>query len=155
MIWETPPIAKVYEALGTIADYRLEIKGNKAKVYSSTKSKFYNIEYTSEKNEISCNDNASFYVGYLGYPAIAFLMQKSILPFNESFAKSLKGIPWKDLNQKNNNNFDKTVEDINYNLKQRRQPFEEIETFAKTVIAKIKELKLNKPAKLPTPPKGY
>ena len=155
MIWTIPPIAKVYEALGTIADERIEIKGNKAKVYSSTRNKFYTIEYIPEKNEISCNDNASFYIGYLGYPAIAFFMQKSILPFNEAFSKSLKGIPWKDLNQKNNNNFDKTVEEINANLKQRGQPFEEIEAFAKTVVDKINELEFNKPAKLPTPPKGY
>jgi hypothetical protein len=37
MKWQHPPIIKIYEALGAIADGRVEINGMTAKVYSSTR----------------------------------------------------------------------------------------------------------------------
>ena len=72
---DTPPTMKIYEALGAVADKRLEITGNTAKVYSSSKGKFYTVTYDSATNAIMSNDNACYFVGYLGYPAIAYLLQ--------------------------------------------------------------------------------
>jgi len=36
MKWKHPPIIKIYEALGSVADGRLKLDGNFAKVYSSS-----------------------------------------------------------------------------------------------------------------------
>jgi hypothetical protein len=37
--WKLPPIIKVYEALGCIADGRIHVDGDSAKVYSSSGNK--------------------------------------------------------------------------------------------------------------------
>ena len=96
-IWNLPPKIKVFEALGAIADGRVSIKGNKAKVISSRGNKEYEVIYDPSKNAITSNDNGSMLKGYLGYPAIAFLMLKGKLSFDENYAKLLKNIAWKDL----------------------------------------------------------
>ncbi|MFZ1075166.1 MAG: hypothetical protein WAN50_02225 [Minisyncoccia bacterium] len=36
MKWKKPPVIKIYEALGAVADGRIEVDGNAAKVYSSS-----------------------------------------------------------------------------------------------------------------------
>jgi hypothetical protein len=107
-IWKLPPIIKVYEALGCVADGRIKVEGNVAKVYSSSGNKFYTVTYDPALNSIMCNDNGSYWQGYLGYPAIAFLLKAGIIPYSQSSANLLKDIMWKDLNQSFKNDFDKT-----------------------------------------------
>jgi len=97
--WLMPPRMKILEALGTIADERIKIKGNTAKVESSMHEKTYSVVFNG-KNEISSNDNGSFYKGYLGYPSIAFLMLKGIIPYDKEISESLRDIKWKELNEK-------------------------------------------------------
>jgi len=70
-IWKQPPIIKVYEALGSIADGRITVEGNTAKIYSSSGNKFYEVTYDPDTSSIMCNDNGSYWAGYLGYPAIS------------------------------------------------------------------------------------
>lgn len=108
-LWKLPPIIKVYEALGSIADKRLEIDGNNAKVYSSSGNKHYTVTYDPDTNSIMCNDNGSFWQGYLGYPAIAYLMQAGIIPYSPNLAELLKDIKWKDINTEFKNDWDKTA----------------------------------------------
>ncbi len=45
------------------------------------------------------NDNGSFYKGYLGYPAIGYLLLIGELDYSPIVAKKLKGLAWKDINQ--------------------------------------------------------
>jgi hypothetical protein len=108
IFWDTPPIIKVYEALGAIADKRILIEGNTAKVYSSSGNKFYTVTYDSSTRAIMCNDNGSYWQGYLGYPALSFLMTINVIPYTPSLAKLLEDIPWKDINTKFKNDWDKT-----------------------------------------------
>ncbi|MFH1472824.1 MAG: hypothetical protein ABIF06_00195 [bacterium] len=108
MKWKHPPIIKIYEALGAVADNRVEISGNIAKVYSSTGNKFYDVSYDSQANAIMSNDNGSYWKGYLGYPAIAYLFKIKTLEYKSEFGDLLKGIHWKDINKKFKNDFNKT-----------------------------------------------
>jgi hypothetical protein len=110
--WKRPPIEKVYEALGALADGRIEIEGHTAKAYSSTRNKCYAIAYDPDKKAIMLNDNASFYQDYLGYPGIAFLLLFGEISYRNDVAELLRGIPWKDLNKQFRNNFRKTVNSI-------------------------------------------
>lgn len=109
MKWAHPPIIKIYEALGAIADGRIKVFGNSAKVYSSSGNKFYSVDYAPDSSSIMVNDNASFYKGYLGYPAIAFLLMIGELNYSSTIAEELKDIAWKDINQKFKNDFNKTL----------------------------------------------
>jgi hypothetical protein len=108
MKWKHPPIIKIYEALGAIADGRIQVSGNSARVFSSSGNKFYTVTYDRDSQSIMVNDNGSFYQGYLGYPAIAYLMMAGELQYSPAIAQELKGIAWKDINQKFKNDFEKT-----------------------------------------------
>ncbi|OHB17298.1 MAG: hypothetical protein A2749_00855 [Parcubacteria group bacterium RIFCSPHIGHO2_01_FULL_45_26] len=76
--WKLRHISKVYEALGAITDGRVEVIGNTAKVYSSSRNKFYDVAYDASKNAsrpdsgqaIMSNDNSAYWKGELGYPAM-------------------------------------------------------------------------------------
>ena len=70
MQWKHPPVTKIYEALGAVADGRVKVVGNAAKVLSSSGNKSYAVEYDPSSKSIMVNDNASFYRGYLGYPGV-------------------------------------------------------------------------------------
>jgi hypothetical protein len=156
MEWSRPPLNKVYEALGAIGDKRIEVDGNTAKVYSSSRNKYYDVIYDPANFTISSNDNASYYVGYLGYPAIAMLLMKSSVTYDPKLAKYLTGFAWKDINQKFKNDYEKTdryideqiVQKYNLNIVGFHNQLEKI-------LEDIMELNLIRPTALQKPPRGY
>lgn len=93
-----PPRIKVLEALGSIADGRISAVNNGARVLSSSGEREYYVVVTGDLRAYS-NDNGTLYRGYVGYPIIALLMIKGVLPFDEAIARALSGIPWKTLNE--------------------------------------------------------
>ncbi|OGD61031.1 hypothetical protein A3A71_02220 [Candidatus Berkelbacteria bacterium RIFCSPLOWO2_01_FULL_50_28] len=155
MKWKNPPVIKIYEALGAVADERLEINGDNAKVRSSSGGKFYDVVYEPETNSITSNDNGSYWRGYLGYPMIAFLMATKKLPYNERVAVSLKGVAWKDINTKFKNDFAKTEEFIRSEIAKRGGKLDELDGYLSLTMAKINELELNKLKSTAKPPQGY
>ena len=112
MKWLPPPTIKIYEALGAVADGRVDLDGNSTKVYSSTGNKFYEVTYDPDKKAIMANDNGSYWKGYLGYPSIAFLMKAGVITYDEKIGSLLKGIAWKDINQMFKNDFTQTLDFI-------------------------------------------
>jgi hypothetical protein len=151
MDWKLPPRIKVYEALGAIADKRIEVIGNsKARVKSSSGSKSYDVFYDESDSTISANDNGSYWQGYLGYPAIAYLMIQGKLPFKESLSSKLTNIPWKEINQKYKNDFSKT-ESYLFTLVDQH----ELEAFASEVLQQIDQLHLQQPETKQRPPSGW
>jgi len=65
--WKLPPIVKAYEALGAIGDGRVKLLDERrALVTSSAGDKTYEVETSADGREISSNDNASYWQGYLG-----------------------------------------------------------------------------------------
>uniref|UniRef100_A0A7C4M0P2 Uncharacterized protein n=1 Tax=candidate division CPR3 bacterium TaxID=2268181 RepID=A0A7C4M0P2_UNCC3 len=153
MKWKHPPRIKVYEALGAVADNRVEISGDSGKVYSSSRNKFYDIIYNPETNAIMANDNGSYWVGYLGYPAIAFLMKIGVLHYNERWGELMKGIAWKDINVKFKNDFDKTLKLIIADFS--KDEVSGIKEYVKEIENEIKGLDLNLLGEKTNPPDGY
>src|SRR6202030_2179073 len=97
--WKMPPLAKVYEALGAIGDGRVRLDdAHHASVTSSDGAKVYTVEASADGAEISSNDNASFWQGYLGYPAIASLIARGLIDADRTATRALAGVPWKELN---------------------------------------------------------
>lgn len=155
MRWKLPPKIKIYEALGCIADERVEVKGNEARVFSSSRNKFYSVKYDPDKNAIMSNDNGSYWIGYLGYPSIAFLMIKCVIDYNPKFANVLKDIPWKDINVKFKNDFKKTKEHVLQLVEQNYRGNKELMAEVANIFQQIKKLKLNKLGRPIKPPAGY
>lgn len=153
MKWDFPPLPKYYEALGAIADERLELGANIAKVYSSSGNKYYEVIYDPETNSVMCNDNASYWKGYLGYPALAFLMKKGVLSYDEKLANILKGVPWKDINQRFKNDFDKALEYILSSKSEEERT--SLEKFVQKLDQEIQELNPSLLGEKVRPPEGY
>lgn len=107
--WLTPPPIKVYEALGAVADKRIKIFNDEIRVYSSSGNKFYIVRYEPETNSIITNDNGSYWKGYLGYPAISYLLNINALEYKPELAKFFQNIAWKNINTKYKNDFTKTT----------------------------------------------
>ena len=153
MKWKHPPTIKIYEAIGAVADGRVEVSENSAKVYSSTRNKCYDVTYDPDAHAIMSNDNGSFWKGYIGYPAIAFLLKKGVVSYSDEAGKSLAGIAWKDINQKFKNDFDKALGHILSS----KTP-EEKELLADLVAkvdSELKDLNLSALGSRKKPPEGY
>ncbi|HDI02232.1 MAG TPA: hypothetical protein ENF93_01150, partial [Ignisphaera sp.] len=87
-----PPRIKVLEALGAIADKRINIIDSyRAKVVSSDGSRIYTVIVDLAKGLVYSDDNGTKYRGYVGYPIIAFLMLQGVLPFDRKISEALKG----------------------------------------------------------------
>ena len=111
--WKMPPKAKIYEALSAVADKRITITGpTSAQVQSSSHDKIYDVEWSEDIHEITSNDNASHWQGYIGYPIIAVLLKTGKLSFNIQIAELLAGIPWKVVNDQFKRDYDKAINHV-------------------------------------------
>ena len=156
MKWKPAPLIKIYEALGSIGDKRFEVRGNTAKVYSSSGNKHYDVIYDPQTNSITANDNGSFWAGYLGYPSILLLLVLDVVKYDPKLAEYLKGFAWKDINQKFKNDFAKTQAFIDEQVVQKHKI--ELKDFHKSLDKLHKEvnaLELKKLASKARPPKAY
>lgn len=155
MKWRIPPDIKVYEALGCLADGRLREEKGEIRVYSSSGNKFYIVSYDAKQNAIMTNDNGTYWKGYMGYPAIAFLMSIGKIQFQEKHSVALKDIPWKDVNTKNKNDFEKTKKDVHKIVVERGFDLNEFKSDVKNIMQQIVDLGMEKLGKRMRPPNGY
>ncbi len=82
-----------------MADGRVRLlSDSEAVVISSDGSRRYHVRISGDA--VSSTDNGSVHRGYLGYPAIAALMLTGTVPFDRDVAEQLKGIPWRELNER-------------------------------------------------------
>ena len=161
MFWNIPHKIKVYEALGCLTDGRLEVSADdgsgvvKAKVYSSSRKKFYDVSFNKKTMSIMSNDNTAYYKGYLSYPSIALLMTLGLVNYDKSVSESLKGIPWKDINQKYNNDFDKVREDVFVIIRSKGFDPEVIKIDVENIMSQLRDLNMSYLGKKQMPPEGY
>ena len=152
MTWlRAPPRIKVLEALGAIADGRIELISEDkkfARVRSSLGDRVYTVYVDPVKGEAYSDDNGTRYRGYIGYPIISLLMLQGALPFDQKIAEALKGIPWKELNEKYKRYA--IVEKIVLSEAERRgvKP-DKVQEFVDKVYRELKRLKLRKLEKPP------
>jgi hypothetical protein len=136
-----PPIIKVYEALGAIGDGRVRIvDSRRALVTSSDGVKTYEVEVSEDGREISSNDNASYWQGYLGYPAIAVLLARGFYRPPANVTDALAGIPWKTLNRKFKNDYAKTLAEVDKELEQSGHDPDAVRSEAEAVLSFVRRL---------------
>ena len=140
--WKMPPLIKVYEALGAIGDGRVRIEDERrATVTSSDGSKAYEVETSADGREIASNDNASYWQGYVGYPAIAALIARGFYRPPANVTDALAGVPWKDLNRKYKNDWAKTLADVERELDQAGHDPDAVRSEAESVLSFLLALK--------------
>jgi hypothetical protein len=153
MLWKQPPDIKIYEALGALADGRVEVKGTTAKVWSSSRDKYYDVIYESDTNAIVSNDNGSYWQGYLGYPSVALLAALGVITYRAEVANWLQGIPWKTMNVRFKNDYSKVEEVIREQLRQ-SESFNEaqLDNQIRHIAEQIFSLRLNRLSSIKKPP---
>lgn len=141
-LWKMPPIAKVYEAIGAIGDGRLRIEdARRAFVTSSGGTRIYEVEISDDGREISSNDNASYWQGHLGYPAIAVMIARGLIPRPDAaVVRALAGVPWKELNTLHRNAYDRTIEAVLAQAAARGDDIDSIRAAAVAVLDQVRAL---------------
>ncbi|MBV8356425.1 MAG: hypothetical protein JO189_00605 [Deltaproteobacteria bacterium] len=138
--WKMPPLAKIYEAFGALGDERVQLGDERhASVLSSDRSKTYQVETSADGHEISSNDNASYWQGYLGYPAIAVMLKRGLCPVRAEVIAALSGIPWKELNRRFRNDYSRTIEEVMRRAEDRGFDSKIIAAEAEAVLSKLSE----------------
>ncbi len=100
VVLRKPPRIKVLEAIGSLGDGRVRMISEEcAEVTSSRRDKTYKVVVLPD-NRVYSSDNGTRLRGYIGYPIIAFLMKKGVIPIDREVMKAMTGVPWKDLNEK-------------------------------------------------------
>ena len=139
--WKMPPLAKVYEALGAIGDGRVRIEdAHRASVTSSDGEKVYTVESSADGAEISSNDNASFWQGYLGYPAIAILIARGLIDADRNAFRALAGVPWKELNTRYRHDYDRTLDEVMRGADARGYDVDAIRAAAAAVLEAVRSI---------------
>ncbi len=152
-MWNHPSETKIYEAVGAVADGRVTVSLNTGKCYSSSGNKYYDITYEPASKAIMSNDNSSYWTDDLGYPSIAFLLKIGVLEYNEEMGELLKGIAWKDINQKFKNDFDEALKYILQDFDSGSKA--KLEKYVQSLLKVIEGLQLKKLGKKTLPPKAY
>ncbi|MGH7950242.1 MAG: hypothetical protein ACREQF_13530 [Candidatus Binataceae bacterium] len=134
-------MVKVYEAMGALGDGRVEVKGNsRALVTSSEGNKTYEVDVSDDLHQISSNDNASFWQGYLGYPAIAVLLQIGLYRAPANVLDALAGIPWKQINRRFRNDYAKTLKEVDRIVEESGHDPNAVRAEAEAVMAALRKL---------------
>lgn len=160
MLWTLPPKYKIFEALGAVADDRIEIVNSESEIiearqYSSSRQKHYTILYNPKLNQIMPNDNATWYVGYLGYPAISLLLFLEKINYDTSILPYFTDIPFKDINQKFKNDFEQANLEIVEMILARGLNEIKLNIEVDSVYKQLTELKLEHLGQKIEPPGGY
>jgi len=137
-----PPRIKVLEALGAIADGRItRIGGPCYRVVSSDGSREYTVYVDVERRIVYSDDNGTRFRGYTGYPIIAALMLSHVLPFNKRVAEGLKGVKWRELNEKYRR-YSVVEEIVKARAAERGVRREELESLVASVMASLRGMRL-------------
>ena len=140
--WKMPPLVKAYEALGAIGDGRVRIEDSRrAAVASSDGSKTYEVETSADGREIASNDNASYWQGYVGYPAIAVLLARGFYRAPANVTDALAGVAWKELNRKFKNDWARTIAEVEQELEQAGHDPDGVRSEAEAVLNFLRALR--------------
>jgi hypothetical protein len=148
--WKMPPLIKVYEALGAVGDDRVRLLDERrAAVVSSEGDKTYAVEI--EDNAVSSNDNASYWQGYLGYPAIAVLIARGPLAAPAEASRMLANIPWKEINRRYRNDYARTIAEVDEILRRRDADPALIKRMCEEVLTALAALEPKRGPRRPPP----
>ncbi len=112
-LWKLPPAAKVYEAFSAVTDGRVHLgEPGRAEVVSSGGDRRYAVEWSDDLATIGANDNASYWQGYLGYPALAALLAVGALHADAAVVALFAGVPWHDLNARFKRDYEAAVDSV-------------------------------------------
>ncbi len=138
--WKLPPIEKIPEAYGAIADGRVRMKDSSAEVVSSDGAKTYHVRWTGDF--YFSDDNGSKWQKYTGYPILAVLLLQGRLPLDRGVMEAFRGVPWREINRKHGNNYAEALAEILENIRRSGGDPDRIRKEMETVYAALAALNL-------------
>jgi hypothetical protein len=156
--WKLPPAAKVCEAFSALADGRVHLgegtdQGGSAEVESSGRDRRYVVTWAADLTSITANDNASYWQGYLGYPAVAALLAIGALHADQTIVDLFAGVPWHDLNARFKRDYTAAVDSVLSGLEQRGVDRARIEREVEGVLTQLAQLSPERPPRRRRPPR--
>ena len=113
MKFKTPKKEKVFEAITAVVDKRIKYAdGNRAQVYSSDRSKFYNLYWSDSYDSFFSDDNASKWQNTLGYPILAILLDRGAIGADVSGLTLFSDVNWSELNKKHKRDYAAAVQEV-------------------------------------------
>jgi hypothetical protein len=151
--WKLPPPAKVYEAFSAVADGRVHLgEPGQAEVVSSGRDRRYVVEWSADLATIGANDNASYWQGYLGYPALAALLAVGALRADGAVVALFAGVPWHDLNARFKRDYDAAVDSVLARLESEGADRAAVVSEVAAVLGQLEALGPRRPARRRRPP---
>jgi hypothetical protein len=152
--WKATPKAKVYEAMSAVADGRVTLlREGEASVRSSDNAKTYTVVWNADRTAFGSNDNASYWVGYIGYPIIATLLTLDAIKRDRDLIAPLAGVNWNKLNDIYKRRYDDAVEYVLTQIGKCGGDVEGIRSYAELVFKEMKTMKLGRLTPPGDPPK--
>jgi hypothetical protein len=105
-----PVRAKVIEALTAVLDGRVRLlEERRALVGSSDGTKQYTVTWSEDGVAWKSSDPATVFQSTIGYPIIAVMIRTGRLTADLELAAPLRGIPWKELNDRFRRDYEAAV----------------------------------------------
>ncbi len=145
MLLSSPPRVKVLEAVGAVAGERVRVLGEaQAEVRASEGDRVYRVFLDVSKGVADSDDNGTKYRNYIGYPILAFMMVKGLLPYDEEIGRALKDVKWRSINElfKNYRLVERYIKE---ELKRSGIPYEKVDSYVASVMSALSGLSLQKP----------
>lgn len=138
---QLPPIEKIAEAFSVVVSDRINLDHNCAEVLSSDRKKTYTVRWNDD-NGYTSDDNATHWQGYAGYPVIAVLLKKGLIPYDEKTALLFKNVNWSEVNKQFKRDYEKALKFVIGTLNFHSQQAEDVYDELNAVYDKLKNLNI-------------
>lgn len=144
MLKKLPPLEKIYEAWSAIGSGRIRLltpadaEKGAAELLSSDASKAYRLSW--DGNDYRSDDNMTVWQGSPGYPILALLMLRGLLPLPEDAAKALAPVNWGALNKEAKGDWAQAAEKAFQELKLSPETAASLKKLAKEACCRLAEL---------------
>ena len=112
----------------------------------------YTVEWSDDLTSVTSNDNASYWRGYLGYPAVAVLLTIGSLHADETIVALFAGVPWHKLNRRFKRDYDAAVDSVLGALAESGVDRDRVAAEVDAVLAQLAALELQRPPRRRRPP---
>lgn len=141
----TPPRVKVLEAVGAVAGERVRILSEtEAEVRASEGDRTYKVFLDAAKGLADSDDNGTRFRNYIGYPILAFMMVKGLLPYDRDIGMALKDVKWRSVNElfKNYRLVERYIKE---ELRRGGISFNRVDGYISSVLEALSKITLEKP----------
>lgn len=141
-----PPPEKIYEAWSALASGRFasqaapDAASGEAVIVSSGGNKEYRVAWNG--NILRSNDPATWWQSYPGYPVLAVLMYRGLLPYDENVARPFANVAWEKINRETKRDYALALQRVFESLQLGQEEMAKARELAKSSFARLESMTL-------------